>query len=160
MISLSISHRVGQEGKWKPIDLSQYLTADGLATAMLQMDGFETVAKWENDGAKAMACGHETQKKAYRDKGYTVMTFSALVQGLRSKDYLERLVAEWSHPLIQEAAKVFEAPVSQTDLLESREERMAIMTVDGKCSEEEAAKYCDKHPELFGEIRGHKRSNK
>lgn len=158
MISLSISHRVGKEGKWKVVDKSQYKTADELATAMLQMDGFETVAKWENNGVKAMACGHENQAKLYRDKGERVVTFKQLVTGLYPKGYLERLVDAWTHPLVEEAVKVFGAPVSQVDLLESREERMAIMTTDGKCSEEEAAAYCDQHPELFGEIRSNRRT--
>lgn len=32
----------------------------------------------------------------------------------------------------------------------TRAERMAIMTICGNCSEDEAQRYCDRYPELFG----------
>jgi hypothetical protein len=38
---------------------------------------------------------------------------------------------------------------TEEDKQEARQERLAIMTVEG-ISEEEAAAYCDSHPEIYG----------
>ena len=32
----------------------------------------------------------------------------------------------------------------------NREERVAIMVVDGGCTADEAERYCDAHPQLYG----------
>ena len=32
----------------------------------------------------------------------------------------------------------------------NREDRVAIMTIDGGCTEEEAQEYCDDHPSEYG----------
>jgi len=39
-------------------------------------------------------------------------------------------------------------PVSDSEV--TRAERMAIMTICGNCSEDEAQRFCDQHPELYG----------
>lgn len=42
------------------------------------------------------------------------------------------------------------AALSRFDSEVTRAERLAIMTICGNCSEDDAQRFCDRHPELYG----------